>query len=468
MSKKLYIALIAIVALLLASCAPAETPAPPKEPAAEVPAATEEAAPAATEAPAKAEEPQAAATEEVKESEPAASTEKVTLTIESWRNDDLKIWQDTIIPAFNKHYPDIEVVFSPYAPPEYNAALNAKLEGGTAGDLITCRPFDASLALYDKGYLAPLNDLPGMENFGDVAKSAWVTDDGSAVFCVPMASVIHGFVYNTDIFAELGLEEPKTEAEFFALLDKIKADGTYTALDMGTVDQWEAATMGFQNIGPNYWKGEEGRLGLIKGTEKFTDPQYVAVWEALAKWAPYLANGFEAQTYPDSQQLFSLGKAAIYPTGSWDIAVFNEQAEFKMGAFPPPLPEGSDKCYISDHTDIALGMNPKTQYPEAARAFLEWMTTAEFAELYANSLPGFFSLSNHEVKLTDPVAQEFVDWRKECESTIRNSYQILSRGEPNLENELWSVSAQVINGTLTPEDAAKQIQDGLEKWYKPQ
>ena len=27
--------------------------------------------------------------------------------------------------------------------------MNARLEGGTAGDLITCRPFDAALALYD-------------------------------------------------------------------------------------------------------------------------------------------------------------------------------------------------------------------------------------------------------------------------------------------------------------------------------
>jgi len=72
--------------------------------------------------------------------------EKVTLTIESWRNDDLEIWQDVIIPAFNAHYPDIEVIFAPTAPTEYNAALNAKLEGGTAGDLITCRPFDQSPA----------------------------------------------------------------------------------------------------------------------------------------------------------------------------------------------------------------------------------------------------------------------------------------------------------------------------------
>jgi raffinose/stachyose/melibiose transport system substrate-binding protein len=148
--------------------------------------------------------------------------------------------------------------------------------------------------------------------------------------------------------------------------------------------------------------------------------------------------------------------------------LFKQQADFAMGAFKPPLPEGADKCYISDHTDIALGMNAKTPHPQEARKFLEWLTTAEFAELYSNALPGFFTLSNHSIELRDELAQTFLSWRNECESTIRNSYQILSRGEPNLENELWRVSAQVINGDITPQEAARQIQEGLDKWYKPQ
>lgn len=397
-----------------------------------------------------------------------AAVAATTLKIESWRNDDIDIWTDTIIPAFNKKYPDIKVVFSPMPPAEYNAGLNAKLAGGTAGDLITCRPFDASLELFNKGYLVALDDLKGMKVFSDVAKSAWQTDDAKSTFAVPMASVIHGFIYNKEIFEELGLSVPKTEAEFFAVLDKIKADGSYIPLAMGTADQWEAATMGFQNIGPNYWKGEEGRKALIAGTAKLTDKPYVDTWKQLAKWAPYMGKGFKAQKYPDSQNLFTLGRAVIYPAGSWDITTFNTQADFKFGAFPPPLPAGADKGYISDHTDIALGLNAASPNKEAARTFLEWMTTAEFADLYANALPGFFSLSPHKVSLKDPVAQEFVNWRNTHESTIRNSYQILSRGTPNLENQLWNVSAQVINGTMTPEEAAQETQSGLEKWYKPQ
>jgi raffinose/stachyose/melibiose transport system substrate-binding protein len=393
----------------------------------------------------------------------AASAGKIT--IESWRNDDATIWKEKIIPAFQAKNPGITVEFNPTAPKEYNAALNARLEGGTAGDIITCRPFDASLELFNKGHLAALNDLPSMGNFSDVAKSAWTTDDGKSTFCVPMASVIHGFIYNKDIFKELGLTEPKTEEEFLGTLEKIKANGSYTPLVLGTNDQWEAATMGFQNIGPNYWKGEDGRKSLIDGSGKLTDKAYVDTFAALAKWAPYLGDGYKAQTYPDSQNLFGLGKGAIYAAGSWDISTFRGQ-KVNMGAFKAPPPAGGD-CYISDHTDIGIGLNAKSANAADAKVFLDWVGSEEFANIFANALPGFFPLSNAKVTLSDDVAQTFVNWRGECKSTIRNSYQILSRGTPNLENEMWNVSAQVLNGVMTPEAASKQLQDGLDKWFKP-
>ena len=398
----------------------------------------------------------------------AAWGQEVTLTIESWRNDDLAIWQDKIIPAFEAANPGIKVNFTPSAPAEYNAVLNSKLDAGSAGDLITCRPFDASLALYEAGHLVDISDLDGMKNFSDAAKAGWVTDDGSVSFCVPMASVIHGFIYNKDAFKEVGVEAPTTEAEFFDVLDKIKADGNYIPMAMGTNDQWEAATMGYNNIGPNYWKGEEGRLALIRGEQKLTDEAWVAPYRQLAKWKDYLGDGFEAQTYPDSQNIFTLGRAAIYPAGSWEISGFNGLAEFEMGAFNPPVQAAGDKCYISDHTDIAIGMNAKSPHAEQAKVFLNWVGSEEFAKLYANALPGFFSLSNHDVAMEDPLAQEFVSSRGKCESSIRSTYQILSRGTPNLENDTWNASVATILGKESPEDAGKRLQAGLASWYAPQ
>ncbi|TCL01177.1 carbohydrate ABC transporter substrate-binding protein (CUT1 family) [Shimia isoporae] len=397
-----------------------------------------------------------------------AYAEDVTLTIESWRNDDLALWQEQIIPAFEAANPGIKVKFTPSAPAEYNAVLNSKLDAGSAGDLITCRPFDASLALYEAGHLSDLSDMDAMNNFSDVAKSAWQTDDGSASFCVPMASVIHGFIYNKDAFSELGLEVPTTEAEFFAALEAIKADGNYIPMAMGTNDQWEAATMGYNNIGPNYWKGEEGRRALIAGEQKLTDEQWVAPYATLAKWGAYLGDGYEAQTYPDSQNLFTLGRAAIYPAGSWEVSGFNNLADFEMGAFKPPVMNAGDTCYISDHTDIGIGMNAASPNADAARTFLAWVGSSEFATIFANALPGFYPLSNSPVEIEDPLAKEFISWRGECESTIRSTYQILSRGTPNLENDTWGASVAAIKGTSSPEELGAKLQEGLASWYAPQ
>jgi len=397
----------------------------------------------------------------------AASAAPVTLTIESWRNDDLAIWRDQIIPAFQATHPDIKVKFTPMAPTEYNAALNSKLDAGTAGDLITCRPFDASLQLYQKGHLQSLNGLKGMDNFSPVAKTAWSTDDGKATFCVPMASVIHGFIYNKDAFAKLGINAPATMNDLFAAMKKIKADGSYVPLAMGTKDGWETASMGYQNIGPNYYQGEAGRKALIAGKAKLTDPQWVEPWRVLAKWKPYMGDGFESQTYPDSQNMFTLGRAAIYPAGSWEIPGFEKQASFKMGVFLPPVQKAGDKCYISDHPDIAMGLNAKSPHAAEAKVFLEWIASTGFATLYSNALPGFFSLNKGNVELKDPLAKEFVSWRGKCESTIRPTYQILSRGTPNLENEFWVSGSSVINGTQTAEAAAQKLQKGLDSWYKP-
>ncbi len=392
----------------------------------------------------------------------------VTLSIESWRNDDLPIWQERIIPAFEKGHPGIKLRFQPTAPKEYNAALNSKLGAGTAGDIIACRPFDASLELYKKGQLASVGDIPGVGAFSAAAKAAWSTDDAGTTYCVPVAAVLGGFLYNKDAFDKVGIKQPpKTVDEFFAVLDAIKKDGTYVPLALGTSDQWEAATMGYQTIGPNYWRGEEGRTALVEGKQKLTDPQWVAPFQQLARWAPYMGDGYKAQSYPDSQNLFTLGRAAIYPTGSWEIAPFESQAGFKMGAFPPPVPKAGDPCYISDHVDIAFGMNAKTRQPEAAKAFLAWVASPEFARVYSNALPGFFSLQSVAVEQTDPLAKEFASWRGTCQSTMRSTYQFLSRGTPNLENETWVAAANVMNGTETPEQAGQKLQRGLDSWYKP-
>jgi len=390
-----------------------------------------------------------------------------TLVIESWRVDDKTLWEKVLIPAFEKNHPGVEVKFAPTAPTEYDSSLAARLAGGTAGDLIACRPFDVSLSLYKKGHLEKLDGKAGMQNFPATATVAWQTDDGKDTFCMPVASVIHGFLYNKKIFKKLNLQPPKTVDEFFALLEALKKAGV-TPLALGTADQWESSQMVYTNIGPNFWRGEEGRKALINGKAKLTDAPFVEALQFEQRMGGYLGRGASAQTYGDSQNQFALGRAAIYPSGSWDISYFSQTPGLELGAFAPPVRKAGDACFISDHMDIGIGINKKSRNKDDAFKFLAWVGSQEFADIYTNRVTGFFSLSNHLISVRDPVAKQMAEWRNSCASTIRFNAQVLNRGQPSMESELWNINAQVLNGKLAPKDAAARLQNGFAKWYKPQ
>ncbi len=211
-----------------------------------------------------------------------------------------------------------------------------------------------------------------------------------------MASVIHGFIYNKDAFDELGLQAPKTEDEFFAVLDKIKADGTYIPMAMGTNDQWEAATMGYQNIGPNYWKGEEGRQALIKGTQKLTDEDWVAPYaRARQVEDPISATASRRRPIPTARTSSpSAAPRSTRPARGRSRGSTRRSPSFEMGAFPPPVQNAGDDCYISDHADIGMGLNAASPNPDAAKAFLEWVGSPEFADALRQRAAGLLPALN--------------------------------------------------------------------------
>ncbi len=53
-----------------------------------------------------------------------------------------------------------------------------------------------------------------------------------------MTANAYGIYYNKDKFKELGLEVPTTYAEFVALVDKIKADGSAAPFALSLNDAW--------------------------------------------------------------------------------------------------------------------------------------------------------------------------------------------------------------------------------------
>lgn len=408
-------------------------------------------------------------------SEPSApvnpSEKDITLTIESWRADDLVVWEDTIIPAYEDSHPGVKVVFNGVVNTEYGTTLTTKLQAGTAGDIIMVEPYDYRVSLYQEGYLANLNDIEGLDvndtRYEDFALSAWRTDDGNQ-FGVPLAACTHGFIYNKTAFDKLGLSAPATIDEFFEVCEKIKAEGL-VPIAFGTADAFTNSVYGYSVVAPMFTKGEEGRLGLIDGTKKFTDPEFVEAWQFLADWTPYLPEGFVGISYADMQNLFATEQALIFPAGSWDVSVFSNLIgdSFELGAFQVPVRNEGDEYFVCNHPDMGLALNAKSANTQAAVEFLQWTTTEEFAGLWNNALPGFFTLSKSEVKLDNPLAAEMLSWASTAGNSPRIAYQYISRGEFNADAEIIRLTGLMFAGEMTPEQVAAEMQKGLDENYTP-
>jgi raffinose/stachyose/melibiose transport system substrate-binding protein len=397
----------------------------------------------------------------------AVADDAVTLKLGSWRTEDIAVWQDKVLPAFEAKHPNIKVEFAPINTNEYNAAIQSQIEAGAGPDLLTCRPFDVNREWIGRGYFEPLADFDGMKNFAATSEAAW-TDAKGAPFCLPVAAVLAGFYYNVDIFKELGLEVPKTQDEFIKVLQKIKDNGKYTPLAYGSAESWQLAYNGLYNIGPAYWHGEDGRLGLIDGTKKLTDPEFVQAFAAFAAWKPFLPAGQASLQYADMTQLFTLGKAAILPDGSWDINQVTATG-LNVGVFGPPAAKESDQRYLQEMPDMAIGINKASKHKDAAKVFLTWLASPEFQEIYVNEAPGFFAMSNQPVTYKNELAQKFADLKKGAQLTPRLALDRLSAGNPPLDDEIWRVlQTMMIGDDVTPEKATSELQAGLASWYAPQ
>jgi len=391
-----------------------------------------------------------------------------TLTIESWRTDDSAFWKNTLIPMYEKAHPGVKINWAPTSANEYDSALGIRIKGKTAGDVIMCRPYGTTKTFIKNKNLIPLTGLPGLSNFTTQSEQSW-SDANGVPYCVPAASVGAGFYYNKDIFAKLNLTPPKTQAELITVLDKIKKDGRYTPIALAgtSADSWALDQMGLELVGPYYWKGDAGGVALDNGTRKATDPEYVAAFSALASWKPYLSKAVSTNSYTDAEQLFILGRAAILVDGSWSVKEVAPPGK-NVGVFGAPVAKAGDKPYVQVLADHGFGINSASPNQAEAKKLLTWFTTKEFAQAYANGLPGFFPLSKEKISIDNPMAQAWLNLRDGAVIAAPIGMDKMNTGTPNFFSVMTNILNVMMTTKTTPEQAAAQFQKSLSSWYPPQ
>jgi len=400
----------------------------------------------------------------------AANSAKPTeISYTSWRVEDIDP-NNQLIAEFEKDHPEVKVVFNPIKDMEYDAQLRTKLESGTADDVLGIRAFDIGKAIYDAGYLKPLtsDDVPEIANTSKLQLSAWTADDGT-IYGLPGNWVANGFLYNTEIFDQYGLKPPKTWDEFFKVCDTLKANGV-TAIAGSSKEPWVLIELVSANIGPNFYGGETWRKAMLEGKDDFSNAGFIEHLSTIKKMSEYFPKGYESFGYFEAQQYFANGQAAIIPEGSWAPAnILSQNPDIKIDFFQAPVKNEGDNAYVGMTPALAYGVNKSSKNQEAIMTFLKWLASPKGAQLQNKLLPGLFCSMPDSGTLDDPLMNK---WFASVGDNTSNgsiywTYEKVQSKQPGAGDLAGEAIIDMLNGKMTPEQAAKHIQDGLASWYGP-
>lgn len=200
-----------------------------------------------------------------------------------------------------------------------------------------------------------------------------VTVDGK-LYGVPGELETLGIFYNKDLFAKLGIKEPKSTADLEAAASTIKAAGKIP-LAVGDKEGWEGGHL--LSMALSSAVGPSGMEALFSGTKSWDSPEVVSAldfWKQLNDKG-YLPKSPTSVNYDNSLALYYSQDAAMIPTGSWLVGEIDDNTKFKTGFIPFPAPGGAG-IYSA-----GLGSGPyvsaSTTKTDAALKFVDFLASPE-------------------------------------------------------------------------------------------
>ncbi|MGI8314130.1 ABC transporter substrate-binding protein [Halobacillus mangrovi] len=386
--------------------------------------------------------------------------DSVTLTIGSWRTEDKASYQK-IIDKFQEENPDINVEFEPSKNTEYNTILNTALKSGEGPDIIHLRPYAPGIELADAGYLEPLDDLEGLNKFSEDTLAASKGSDGKQ-YGVPLNISTTQMFYNKKVFDELSLEEPKTWEEFISLNETLKKEG-YTPISLGSKEGW-LLSLSHGIIGPAHYGGNEFVDKITAGEKDFTSEEFQSSIDAMDELKKYFPENYEGLGMEDIRTMFFTGDAAMFPLGSWEIEVLREMnPDLELGFFPMPSAVGKEPT-ITTWVDGSYAVNANSEHKEAAKKFVQFMTTEEFGKLFTKEFKMISAIPGIESD------DQLVNNLSKAVEEMSTPYMMLvhfSGGNPTTKATLETELQGMYLGERTPEEVAKAIQESAASWYEP-
>ncbi len=378
-----------------------------------------------------------------------------------------KAVEDEVIKGFLAENPDIEdVIWDAQGPvgEDTTRLLTAHLAGEKM-DLVDCAANPVNGIWARRGVFIPLDDLitPFKDRIVPSALDSYTI--GGHLYGIPISEISFStFYYNKTIFAELGIQPPKTYEEFVDIAKIIKDAGYIPLLHQGKAyyfwPMWYFETAA-QTMGDSVAKTEQN----LTGQAKFTDAADVKALEWLGR---FVTDGIidPSSLGVDTDGMrsaFASQKSAIIYGGSWEMPWLDANVkDFEYGVFEfPKLPGepgepqhgGGPGGGICVHNGISAERLPY------ALKFIEYLTRPEVATIYLKPInPSAVAIigttaeaetpnSDYIRNIILPHTIRFLDWI--WPSEINNEFQAAIQG--------------VIGGTQTPEVGMAAVQAVFDK-----
>ncbi|HEX6471157.1 MAG TPA: extracellular solute-binding protein [Streptosporangiaceae bacterium] len=390
---------------------------------------------------------------------------KVHLTVLSWRPEDTAGYQK-IFSVYEKKHPDVQVDFRGIKATDYLAVLPNELKKSQGGpDVVQLKPYGPIQSLITGGNLLPLDGKVDVSRWpAETLQAARGRSDGK-LYGVPFALQTIQVLYNKKIFADQHISPPTTWAQLIAASDKLKKAGI-TPMATSGLQPWVLA-IDHQIFGATRYGAADFSKAAVAGKKTFTDPDYLASLDVVKQLEPYFPDKVTAVDYPDAQAMFTSGKAAMYPGGSFELGPFKQAApDLDIGFFEAPPAPGSavDHPVTSGWVDGSYGVNAKTRHQAQALDLVRWMATPEFGQLFANQLKQISAVPGTTPgdPLLAQMLKNYTDHGVPYMMVVSFGY-----GNPLGRDAEGTALQKMLNGDASASDAGKEIQKGIHAWFKP-
>lgn len=348
--------------------------------------------------------------------------------------------------------PNVEIEFEFVSQDNFDNVLNSQLQAGEGPDIIELGGQTRLLA--NAGYLMDLSDQEFVSKYTESGITPYTVD--GKVYATPLQSWYEGIFYNKKMFADNGVEVPKTWDEFIKLHK--------TLSDKGVKPQ----TMGAQSYEPMMKQS----IGLVNNMfysdekNKDFDEKYNKGETSVAEsWLPAVQEWYKAieagcltqdmlgLSYDQALDEFATGKAAMWESGPWAVETIKQKnPDLDFGMFPIPGLKADEAGWLVGGPGSAFGINANSKHAQEALQVLELTATEEAQRALVKDNAGSSFVEGVEVDLGDMY--------KDCEEAFKAGHvyapwtAVWTNG--NAVTEAYGKSLQeVLSGSKSVEEALK-------------